>query len=557
VPRRRSAILFAGALLAVATPNALAGGVSTAPTACDWAAFGHDGRHSFATSAQCSPISRSTVATLVPAWFTPMRDSVTASPTVAGATAYVGSWDGLFTALDVATGTVRWTFQTTLHAPTAFGRIVSSATVTSVHDPLTQRARQVVIFGGGSSIWVLDAASGAELASLDLDPRTPALQAEQEASASPPVVEVESSPVLVTTHGQTRILVGLDVHNRPGVGRTGLIALALQARPHAPWALDPLWKFDPETASTSVGTAGLTVGSGQGFGCGGVWSSPASDGDTVVFGTASCSQAAAAYDAGENYAEEMVALNVADGSLRWTYRPADELPGRDARVADAQRDADFGASPNLFTLDGRPVVGEGRKTGDYVVRDLASGAPVSTTQAGPEGHLQRDFAVGGFLGTTAVEPTGGGGARVVGATAVPVPHSAGDLDKDTWAVRALDPRTGTVSWTYRLAGPSYGHTSLVGGVAFVPDTTTSSLVALDSASGLPLWQAPVVGPPSSTAVIAGDTVLLGTGTRETDLEFKAFNSSLQDAFAGSVGASPLSPASGVQAWRLVPSPGQP
>jgi hypothetical protein len=77
------------------------------------------------------------------------------------------------------------------------------------------------------------------------------------------------------------------------------------------------------------------------------------------------------------------------------------------------------------------------------------------------------------------------------------------------------------------------------------------LVALDVATGRPLWEAPVVGPPSSTAVVAGDTVLLGTGTRETDLEYKAFDSSLEDALGSVTGASPLSPVSGVQAFRLV------
>jgi hypothetical protein len=75
-------------------------------------------------------------------------------------------------------------------------------------------------------------------------------------------------------------------------------------------------------------------------------------------------------------------------------------------------------------------------------------------------------------------------------------------------------------------------------------------MALDARSGLPLWESPVVGPPSSTAVVAGGTVILGTGTRETDLEYKAFNSQLEDALGSVTGASPLSPLSGVQAFRL-------
>lgn len=531
-------------------PPALAG-PSRSCTNADWPGFGRGPTHAFAVPAGCSTVTPASVATLVPAWFLHTTDSVTASPAVVAGTAYVGSWDGTFYAIDVATGRVRWTFRIRSHAPTAFGRIVSSATVMPYRDSSSGTGRQAVLFGGGSSVWALDAATGRELASVDLDPRTPALRARQEHSANSPVVEVESSPTVATVGGIRRIYVGLDVHNAAGVGRTGLVALTFLAAGRG-WRLEPLWKFDVETARTYRGTSGLTEGSGQGWGCGGVWSSPAVDEQTgvVAFGTASCSHAAQAYDAGENYAEAMVALDAVSGRLRWRYRPADELSGRAARVADADRDADFGASPNLFRIGGRPVVGEGRKSADYYVRDERTGGPVSITDAGQEGDLQSGFGIGGFLGTPAVQVTNGGDVEVIGATAIPVPHSPQDLDPSTWAVRGLDPGRGRVVWTYRLAGPSYGHTSLVNGVAFVPDTTTSSLLALDAASGRPLWVAPVVGPPASTAVVVGDTVLLGTGTRETDLEYKAFNSRLEDVLGSVTGASPLSPVSGVQAFRL-------
>jgi outer membrane protein assembly factor BamB len=517
------------------------------PADCgSWSAFGRGPEHTFAVPASCTAIGTSSVARLAPAWFLPTADSVTASPAVSRGTAYVGSWDGTFYAVDVETGQQKWAFQIRSHAPTAFGRIVSSATV------VEDGGRDVVLFGGGSSVWALDGASGAELASIDLDPRTPALRAAQEAGDNPPVVEVESSPAVVTVDGVRRVYVGLDVHNDAGVGRTGLVALQLLPKAGG-YQLVPLWKLDGETSQTYYGPAGLTTGSGQGWGCGGVWSSPAVDAElgVVVFGTSSCSHAAEAYDAHENYAESMVAADAVTGRLRWRHRPADELTGRDAQVADADRDADFGASPNLFRLGGRHVVGQGRKSADYYVRDLLTGAAVTTVDAGQEGYANPGFGIGGFLGTPAVHTGSGGHVEVVGATAIPIPRGPEDLDQTTWAVRGLDPLTGVVDWTYRLAGPSYGHTSVAGGVAFVPDTTTSSLLALDASTGLPLWQAPVVGPPSSTAVVAGDTVLLGTGTRETDLEYKAFDSRLEDALGSVTGASPLSPVSGVQAFRLV------
>jgi outer membrane protein assembly factor BamB len=273
-----------------------------------------------------------------------------------------------------------------------------------------------------------------------------------------------------------------------------------------------------------------------------VWSSPAVDAKAgvVAFGTASCSYAAQAYAAHENYAEGMVALHASTGRLLWRFRPADALSTPKKRIADADRDADFGASPNIFALNGHAVIGEGRKSGDYYVRDELTGAPVSVSHVGQEGGLQSGFGIGGFLGTPAVETMPDGHVQVVGTTAIPIPHSVGEAVDSTVSLRGFDPATGHVNWTYRLAGPSYAHTSIVNGVAFIPDTTTLSVIAINTATGLPLWQAPVLGPPSSTAVVDGSTVVVGSGTRETDLEYKAFGHAID----------PLQPASGIQAFHL-------
>lgn len=551
--RRAVSVACAAATLLGGT-TAVAAHRSGACARTPWPSFGESIVHGFSVAAGCSPINTSTVRTLAPAWFFHTQDSVTASAAVVDGTAYVGSWDGTFYALDAATGALRWTFQIRTHAQTAFGRIVSSASVVPYRDPKTHRLRNVVLFGGGSSVWALDAQTGRELATIDLDPRLPALARKQDTSAHPKVAEVESSPAVATIGGVRRIYVGIDVHNDAHVGRTGLIALRLDpGRRH--WRLRPLWKYDVETGRTYHGKAGLTIGSGKGWGCGGVWSSPAVDVQTniVAFGTASCSYAKEAYAAHENYAESMVALNARTGRLLWRYRPADELQSKQASIADAARDADFGASPNIFTLDGRRVVGEGRKSADYYVRDERTGAKVSVTHVGQEGQASDGFGIGGFLGTPAVDAGPGHPLQIVGATAIPIPHSAGDVDRTTWSVRGFNPATGHLNWTYRLAGPSYGHTSIVNGVAFVPDTTNSSLVAIDASSGLPLWESPVLGPPSSTAVVDGSTVILGLGTRETDLEYKAFSNDLEKALGSVTGASPLSPISGVEAFRLAGS----
>ena len=504
-----------------------------------WRSFGAGIQHSFTVGSGCSSISTTTASTLVPSWVMHTPDSITASPAIADGTAYVGSWDGTFYAIDVATGAVKWTFRISSHARTAFGRIVSSATIDSYTDPASRQPRQVVLFGGGSSVWALDTATGKQLATIDLDPRTPALQHQQDNGGSPPVAEVESSPAVATIDGVRRIYVGIDVHNDAHVGRTGLVALRLIPGAKS-WRFDPLWKYDVETGLTYRGQSGLTIGSGEGWGCGGVWSSPAVDESTgvVAFGTASCSYPQQAYAAHENYAPSMVALHAGTGRLLWRYRPMDAIQGKSQRLSDP--DEDFGASPNMFILNGRRVVGEGCKDGSYYVRDELTGRQVHTAHVGQEGYLQQGFGIGGFLGTPAVETLPDGHVQVIGTTAIPIPHSAGQVADSAVAVRAFDPATGHINWTYRLAGPSYAHTSIVNGVAFVPDTTEFSVIAINTATGLPLWQAPVLGPPSGTAVVDGSTIVVGSGTRETDLEYKAFGHAID----------PLQPASGIQAFHL-------
>jgi outer membrane protein assembly factor BamB len=151
--------------------------------------------------------------------------------------------------------------------------------------------------------------------------------------------------------------------------------------------------------------------------------------------------------------------------------------------------------------------------------------------------------------------------RIIGATAIPVPNQAfpedpaafvDQTDKMTWAVRAIDPATGAVLWVHRLAGPTYGAPTVANGVVFLPDTFTDTLQALDAATGLLLWAAPLIGPPASAPAVVGDRVFVGSGTRETDAEFKAARDAgiPTDELASVAGPHPLSPLSGLTAFKL-------
>jgi polyvinyl alcohol dehydrogenase (cytochrome) len=523
-----------------------------------WPMYGHDLAHSFSQDPGCAAITLDNVATLVPKWFVPTPDSVTASPTVVDDIVYVGDWAGNFYARDAETGEEKWTFVVDDDHKVAFGRIVSSAAVARFRDH-RQRAKKVVLFGGGATLYALDALTGQKLAAIDLDPRDEAT--EQAQADDPPDVEIESSPAVVGD----RIWVGMDVHNARQTGRTGIVSLRLQNQGPNRWAFVPLWKFDPETRQVYEGREGLTAGSGQGFGCGGVWSSPAVHVDErgrpqlVFFGTSNCNHVQDAFDAGENWAESMFAIRADTGEFVWQHRPAEvEFDTWDEQKAEAHADDDFGASPNIFSLaDGRTLVGQGRKSATYYARDAVSGAPVWQRQAGHHGRADHNFSLGGFLGTTAVEKDASGQAvRIVGATAVPIPRPdqrefPDSVERSTWAVKAMNATTGRIEWIHRLAGPAYGSVTIANGVVFVPNTFSGTVQALDAATGVLLWTSPVF-PSSSAPAVVGDSIYLGGGTRETDLEYKTVAQTGIDtqALASAVGPHPLSPASGIFAFHL-------
>jgi polyvinyl alcohol dehydrogenase (cytochrome) len=525
--------------------------------ACDrasWPMYGHDPEHSFSQDPGCASITPANVQTLVPKWRVLTPDSVTASPTVVDGRVYVGDWAGTFYALAEDDGRELWRFEVPDQKKVAFGRIVSSAAVARFRDRVG-RSKKIVLFGGGSTLYALDAVTGVRLASIDLDPRAPDVQEKQ--AANPPDVEIESSPVVVGD----RIYVGMDVHNRRDTGRTGLVSLRLHPEGTSGWGFSPLWKFDPETERVYEGRDGLTEDSGHGFGCGGVWSSPAVADGLVFFGTSNCNHAAAR-DANEGWAETSWAIRADTGAPVWKYRPAEaEFATTDEQNAEARADDDFGASPNVLRLaDGRTFVGHGRKSATYYAFDATTGERKWMTQAGHHGRVDNNFSIGGFLGTPAVQKDAAGHAlRVIGATAVPIPRPdqpdfAGNVERSTWAVKAMDPMDGTILWKHRLGAPAYGSPTVANGLVFVPNTFTSTLQVLDAATGQLLW-ASVMAPPSSAPAVVGDSVYVGGGTRETDLEYKAIRDTGIDTQeqAGFLGPHPLSPASGIFAFHLAGS----
>jgi outer membrane protein assembly factor BamB len=527
---------------------------------CDWARYGRDASQSFAAPTSCTTLSPANAALLRPKWIHHGKESISASATVVDGVVYAGMWDGTLLALSAETGKVLWQYKTDDTHANAFGRIVSTAAVDTVR--VAGRSVPVLLFGGGGTLYALaPGRTGPKLlAKVDIDPRDAARRAKDDKAGERPEIEIESSPLVAHLASEDRIYVGFDIHNNDHVGRAGMLSFTLRAASGpTPYAFDLAFKFDPER---QVVLHSLTQDSGTGWGCGDVWSSPAfqptsaNDG-IVVFGTGNCdhpTQSAAAHEVGR---EGIFAIDARDGHMLWRYHPR----------AAQDLDDDFGASPNI--LDGGTAVGEGGKDGWYYKLDIRTGKLLWASHAGQSGHLNDGFAVGGFIGTTAtgfVKPPTAHGPRpaIFGAVAIatPIGRTLDDPRHPSlsdglathpgrlFALVAIDAKTGKVVWRAPLVAPSYGAVTYANGVVLMADTVNFSLYAFNANTGALLATRPLPGPPSSAPVIVGDSIYVDIGTSESDLEFKAFDHRLQDLFGSTIGQSPLSPLSGVVAFKL-------
>ena len=488
-----AAILLAG----MAVPAARA--ADSSADACNWPMFGHDAGRSFATSDDCASLTNVSAATLAPKWFFHAADAVSASPAVVDGHVYVGDWSGNFSSFDAATGAVDWTYKVNDTSPIGFGRIVSSASVTDVG------GRRIVVFGGGATLYALDASTGKLVNSVCVDSRQ--VPDDKRCHAGGPEVEIESSPAVVPNgDGSAFVFVGMDVHNNSDAGRAGVIKFVLNRD-----GLTPIWKFDPDAGVAYTGAQALTEGAGTGSGCADVWGSPAVDVDSqmVFFGTGSCDHEPAADDVGEH----VWAISLDSGELAWKYGPH---TGDAAMVDD-----DFGGAPNLLPGD---LVGAGSKDGWYYALHRSDGTVAWKTHVGQYGHADPGFAVGGVLASAATGKVNGEDAIFV-ATAISTPNdqplaNGPDTGVPTvsedpgrmLSLHALRASDGAILWRSPVSRQAYGPPTYVNGVVLVPSTFDFSLTAVDANTGVTVAVRPLPGPPSSAPTAVGNTVYGGIGT---------------------------------------------
>jgi outer membrane protein assembly factor BamB len=508
-------VVLAGCGATPSTPRATAGTTAPVPTDAtvpgpwDWPTYGHDPQHTFDGR---TTLTRATARTLRKAWLFPTGDAVTATPTVVGGTVYVGSWDDHFYAVNLETGKLRWKVRLKSQDavkpyPGEKPRDTSSdgglVTSSAWFEPGAGNRPPLVIFGGGYTLYALNAVTGAVFWEHDY-PGRPGQPADPNADGT----RIFSSPVVADGN----VVFGISTDGEAGY-EGYLVGASLETG-------DPVWQYQ-----TDVDAHGVVLHDG----CGNIWSSgtvlPAVG--LVVFGTADCS-----FSNAEPMSEAVLALHASDGRLAWEYRPP---------RTDNKCDFDFGATANagLSASGVATFLGEGSKDGTYYSLDPATGQQRWATNV-----VFGGFA-GGFMATTAFD-----GTRVYGATGIGDfgrfesngpkvcnPSDPKDTPSQNPSDHAFDAHSGAVQWQVDSAA-SFAPTTVAGGMAFNGLSFKATAVDVrDTATGRLVVRLPLPQANWSGIATVGDALVLGLGST-----YNATSAGIEVLTPG--GRAPVVPASG-------------
>jgi outer membrane protein assembly factor BamB len=445
-----------------------------------WPTFGRTQQRSFHGA---TTLTQADAPMLQETWFVPADDAVTATPIVANGTVYVGSWDGVFRAVSLATGKLRWKFKVKPQPAVkpvpgdrqpqdvaSDGGIITSS---AAYVPKSAAHPALVIFGGGYTLYALRAGTGKLYWQHDY---TGAPKRKPNPSKDP--TRIFSSPAVVGS----QVLFGTT--NDGEDGYHGYFASAdLRTG-------KPQWVFE-----TDVDADGRIANNG----CNGVWASPTIDKrhGLVFFDTADC-------DATDRmpYAEKVIALRYRSGKLAWVFKPPRKDPGCDW---------DFGATANLrYGKKGKPsFLGVGGKDGTYY-----SIAP-ATGKLRWQKNVVHGGTSGGFIATAAVD-----GKRVYGATGIGElggapcdPSNPNDTQIQDPSMHSFDTKTGEIVWQVQQS-QAFGATTVAGGMTFVCTAFSQQLQIRDAATGTLVFTVPLQSGCNSGVVVAGNMLIFGEGTAE-------------------------------------------
>jgi polyvinyl alcohol dehydrogenase (cytochrome) len=417
--------------------------VEPRPRARDWTVYGHDLLNTRLNKRE-KQVNRRTAAQLTERWSKNGLVGVTGTPIVSRGVAYFGDWTGTVWAVDAATGAEIWTAETG-----AF--VVGSPAVD----------RHAVYVSSGRTLFRLERATGAI-----------SWQVETNESS---FAQINASPVLVdglVIQGVASYEVVIPKSEYTFRGSIGAYDADTGRE---------VWRF---YTTPNDATAGAGVG---------VWSTPAVDRERRLLYVGS----------GNTYAEptapladSILAIEYRTGVLRWSRQFTN--PDVFSAGNPTGKDADVGASPNLWRSRGRDLVGAGDKTGVYHALDRDTGAVVWETTLTPGSFF------GGEIGSAALVD-----GKLVAVSNVGDPGTNAPTNRAK--VFALDPKSGEILWeSEEFAGLIFAPVSAVRGLAFVA-VNSGLLTALDTRTGEALWsyQAPAMagGAPS----IVDGRVLWGYG----------------------------------------------
>jgi polyvinyl alcohol dehydrogenase (cytochrome) len=403
----------------------------------EWPRLGFDLANTRAAFGETT-VGPGTVAGLAPAWEVDGVKGVTGTPVVAGGTVYVGDWTGHLRALDAGSGDERW-------AHDLGGGYVGGAA--ALDDDV------VVVGTFDARLVAVDRNSGEPVWETSVDDH--------------PKAVVFGSPVLVD--GLVVVGVGsfeVFVPGDPPTFRGHVVAVDAGTG-------DEAWRF-AVTAGDETEGPGVSV-----------WSSPAVDIDRGVLyigtGQAYAPPAPPRSDA-------LLALDLRTGREVWST----QFTAGDAwTITDPTGlDADVGAAPNLFTVDGTDAVGVGDKAGAYRALDRDTGDVLWERQI-TEGGLQ-----GGVMASAAVA----GGIVFV---------TSNEASRDA-VLAALDADTGDELWRVDVGAHVTGPVTWANDVLYVADDS-GRIAAYDAAGGERLWSHAVPFPAAGGIAVVDGTVYAGWG----------------------------------------------
>jgi outer membrane protein assembly factor BamB len=346
-------------------------------------------------------------------------------------------------------------------------------TSTAWYEPGDGSRPNLVIFGGGYTLYAIDADTG-QLYWKHVYDGLP----ERPPSPTTDPTRIFSSPIV--EHGN--VYFGTDTDGQPGE-RGYIVAASLLTG-------DPVWVHQ-----TDVDSRGTVLDDG----CGGVWSSGSylPGLDDIVFTVADCNDG----NVQTATAERVVALDARTGSVQWT-----------TSVGGPNRTCDFdevGTNVGLAP-DGTPdFLGAFGKDGRYVSLDPATGSIRWSTRVVFGG------SAGGFIGSPALAGSVVYGATGIGDLSSPPgcsPGSPGDrTTQSNPSFFAIDATSGRILW-HASNARSFGATTVSGGMTFSCQVFDPTVQVRDATSGVLLAKLALPGPCWSGVAISGGTVLTGVGT---------------------------------------------